>query len=77
MRTTLDIDEDVLQAAKELGAKERRIAGAVLSDMARLGFRGRGHPASDGLRNGVEVLPSRGEVVTMAHAEALMDEEGI
>jgi len=77
MRTTLDIDEDVLQAAKELAAKERRTTGAVLSDLARLGFQSGGPAESGGLRNGVEVLPSRGEKVTMAHVSGLMDEEGI
>jgi Arc/MetJ family transcription regulator len=35
MRTTLDIDEDVLQAAKELGAARRKTAGQVISDLAR------------------------------------------
>ena len=32
MRTTLDIDDDILQAAKELGERENRTAGQVLSD---------------------------------------------
>jgi hypothetical protein len=39
MRTTLDIDEDVLLAAKELARIQRRTAGEVLSDLARQGLR--------------------------------------
>ena len=34
MRTTLDIDEDVLETAKELAAKRGTTAGRVLSDLA-------------------------------------------
>ena len=77
MRTTLDIDEDVLQAAKELAAKERRTTGAVLSDLARQGFQSGSQAEPGAIRNGLEVLPSRGEKVTMAHVNGLMDEEGI
>ncbi len=35
MRTTLDIDDDVLQAAKELARAEGKTAGQVLSELAR------------------------------------------
>ncbi|OYW53489.1 MAG: hypothetical protein B7Y80_14905 [Hyphomicrobium sp. 32-62-53] len=35
MRTTLDIDEDILAAAKELARAEGKTAGQVLSDLAR------------------------------------------
>jgi hypothetical protein len=35
MRTTLDIDDDVLQAAKERARRERSTAGKVLSALAR------------------------------------------
>ncbi len=38
MRTTLDIDDDVLQAAKELAQRERKTAGRVLSELARRGM---------------------------------------
>ena len=76
MRTTLDIDEDVLQAAKELAAKEKRTTGAVLSELARRGFRaGRGREGR--VRNGVEMLPARGEKMTLERVRQLMDEEGI
>jgi len=35
MRTTLDIDEDVLNAAKDLARREKKTAGQVLSELAR------------------------------------------
>lgn len=56
MRTTLDIDEDVLQAAKELAAVRRLTAGRVISDLARASL----EPArTDRTRNGVPLLPRR------------------
>ena len=36
MRTTLDIDDDVLAAAKERAAAQKTTTGKVLSDLARL-----------------------------------------
>jgi hypothetical protein len=35
MRTTLDIDDDVLQAAKERARRENKTAGEVISELAR------------------------------------------
>ncbi len=35
MRTTLDIDDDILSAAKELAKAESRTMGEVISDLAR------------------------------------------
>jgi hypothetical protein len=56
MRTTVDIDDDVLQAAKELAASRGTTAGRVLSDLARKAL----EPArSVKVRNGVPVLPRR------------------
>jgi hypothetical protein len=38
MRTTLDIDDDVVAAARELAAEERRSLGSVISELARRGL---------------------------------------
>jgi hypothetical protein len=38
MRTTLDIDDDVVAAARELAACERRSLGSVISALARQGL---------------------------------------
>jgi len=35
MRTTLDIDDDVLLAAKERARREKKTAGTVISELAR------------------------------------------
>jgi len=37
MRTTLDIDDDVLQAAKELAQRDKKTTGEMLSELARKG----------------------------------------
>jgi hypothetical protein len=74
MRTTLDIDEDVLQAAKEIAVQERTTAGKVLSNLAR---RGLAPERPSELRNGVPLLPPRaGEgVVTADEVRRLRDDE--
>ena len=38
MRTTLSIDEDVLQAARSLAAAQQRSLGQVISELARRGL---------------------------------------
>lgn len=79
MRTTLDIEDDVLQAAKELAQREGSTAGKVLSALARRGLAA--PPAkskkSSGTRGGVPLLSSRGEVITLEHIRHLMDQEGV
>jgi hypothetical protein len=79
MRTTLDIEDDVLQAAKELAQREGGTAGQVISALARRGLAG-SHTKSKkkpGSRGGVPLLPSRGEVVTLERVQNLMDKEGV
>lgn len=79
MRTTLDIEDDVLQAAKELAQRDGSTAGRVLSELARRGLTAQtptGKRRSP-TRGGVPVLPSRGEVVTLEKVRGLIDEEGI
>ncbi len=56
MRTTLDIDDDVLQAAKELAVVRGTTAGQMLSELARKALT----PVSAvRIRNGVPLLPPR------------------
>ena len=75
MRTTLDIDEDVLQAAKELAEYRHVTAGKVLSDLARRALTPTGPVAK--VRNGVPLLPHRpgSQIVTMKLVNELRDEE--
>jgi hypothetical protein len=49
MRTTLDIDDDVVAAARELAASERRPLGAVISELARRGLTPARVETADGL----------------------------
>ncbi|MDA1185410.1 MAG: CopG family transcriptional regulator [Acidobacteria bacterium] len=56
MRTTLDIDPDVLLAAKELAEHRGTTAGKVLSDLARKALAPKRRAA---VRNGIRLLPCR------------------
>lgn len=59
MRTTLNIDDDVLRAVKEIAKLRGNTAGAILSELARESLeRARAAPAVD-VRNGVPLLPAR------------------
>jgi len=72
VRTTLDLDDDVLQAAKEIAALRRQTAGQVLSDLARKALTATSRAR---VRNGVPLLPSRpGRIVTAAMVENALDE---
>ena len=73
MRTTLDIDADVLLAVKELAASTGATAGQVISDLARKALASPARGAR--VRNGVPVLPARrGEAPrTMALVNELRD----
>jgi hypothetical protein len=79
MRTTLDIEEDVLQAAKELAQREGSTAGHILSVLARRGLTipEGAVKKSPRIRGGIPLLQSRGEVMTMERIRKLMDQEGI
>ncbi len=56
VRTTLDIDDDVLQAAKDLASHRNTTAGKVLSELARRALEPTGRQS---VRNGVRLLPRR------------------
>ena len=56
MRTTLNIDDDVLQAAKELAAIRGLTAGRVISDLVRVAL---APSRPERMRNGVPLLPPR------------------
>ena len=74
MRTTLTIDDDLLMAAKEVAAAQRRPAGAVLSEWARRGINAAAIDTPVEVRNGFEVIPSRGVIVTTEFVRQLIDE---
>ncbi len=75
MRTTLDLDEDVLQAAKELAECTGVTAGKMLSNLARKALTPTGPVPK--VRNGVPLLPrpSGGRIMTMKLVNELRDDE--
>jgi hypothetical protein len=54
MRTTLVIDDDVLSAAREMAAVEKKTVGEVMSSLARSALSSR--PSKARTRNGVPLL---------------------
>jgi Arc/MetJ family transcription regulator len=74
MRTTLDIDDDVLAAAKELATSQKSTVGQVLSDLARTAMT-RAAEKQPKYRNGFRLLPRTGKVITSELIEKLMEEE--
>lgn len=75
MRTTLDIEDDVLQVAKEMAQRDGIPIGQIVSVLARRGLAQR----REGLslyRGGVSLLPSRGEVITPEKVQTIKDAEG-
>ena len=56
MRTTLDLHDDVLAAAKDLADARRTTLGEIVSELIRRALEPRRSPA---VRNGVPLLPRR------------------
>jgi Arc/MetJ family transcription regulator len=83
MRTTIDIDDDLLAAAKELARRENMTAGQIVSRLLREGLTGtRKNPAGrrEGQRRGVagfRPFTGRGKAVTNEQVNALRDAEGV
>ena len=82
MRTTLDIEDDVLLAAKETARRNKLSIGAVISDLARRTLTAQSTPQGRrretrhaGLAKlGIEPLPRRGGVVTNEIINQLRDD---
>lgn len=73
VRTTLELDDDILQAAKELAAARGVTAGRVISDLARRALTPTTRAAE--MRNGVPLLPRRAgaRFLTMKEVNELRD----
>ncbi len=76
-RTTLTIDDDVLLAAQERAAREKRTVGDVLSELARAGLTGAvsSPRALASTRHGFCPLPRRGPAVSHALVDELRGED--
>lgn len=81
MRTTVNIDDDVLIAAKATATTAHSSVGAVLSDWTRRGqlqaLRGpvKACTRQRQTRNGIALLPKRGVTVTSEQLYRLLDNE--
>ena len=78
MRTTLDIDDHVLAAAKEIAQRERSSAGQVISRLVRLALTARAdaQPSAPTV-GGFRPLASRGALVGNDQVNALREAEGV
>jgi len=73
MRTTLDIDDDVVTAARELASEERRSLGSVISELARRGLTPARVEASDGMP--VIRVPAGTPPITAEMVRRALDED--
>lgn len=75
MRTTVDLDDDVVAAVKDRAQRERRSMGAVLSELARAALTAAApNPSGEGFY-GFHPLPRRGGMVTNALIDDLREDE--
>jgi hypothetical protein len=76
MRTTLDIDDSVLQAAKQIAQATRSTAGEVISQLAKKGLAA---TTSRGVKNGagfpVFSVPSDAAPLTTTAVKSLLSNE--
>ena len=80
MRTTLDHDEDILLAAKELARQQRVAAGTVISRLVRQALSGQVADSSVGGESsvaGFRPFAARGRVVSNAQVDVLRDQDGV
>ena len=78
MRTTLDIDENVLAATKEIAKRQRKPAGKLASQLMREALQlraGRTLPKSSG-RHGFRPIPSGRAPVSNELVNKMRDELG-
>lgn len=81
MRTTLDIDEDVLNAAKALARQQNKSAGQVVSRLLRDALTGQTIRLGEGGKAasvaGFRPFASGGNIVTNDQVNALREQEGV
>lgn len=81
MRTTIDIEPDVLSAAKEIARQKHVGVGKVVSDLLRQALTGEtgSYSQSDSSTSatGFEPFPARGVIVTNDLIDRLRDAEGV
>jgi hypothetical protein len=81
MRTTIDIEPDVLDAAKELARHKRVGVGKIVSQLLRQALTGSAPVVEPGKASfgvaGFDPFPARGVVVSNDTVNRLRDAEGV
>jgi hypothetical protein len=79
MRTTLDIDDAVLAAAKELAEAQNRSAGAVISELARKGLSQVPGHRTTARKSAFPVfsVPANARQITSSDVKTLIADEGL
>ena len=89
MRTTLDIADDVLLAAKEIARREKKPLGQIISELARRAFAQADQATAQGAPSatphvserlaayGIHPLPARGAIVSNELINRIRDKERI
>ena len=83
MRTTLDIDDDVLLAVRRIARRESKSVGGAVSDLLRRALAGDepheapdAEPPAGAAEFGFRPFPSRGGIVTNALIDRLREGSG-
>jgi hypothetical protein len=89
MRTTLDIADDVLFAAKEVARRDRKTLGQIASELMRRGLSSGVTAQNVAMPSGTDevdvrfralgfrTLPARGGIVTNELIDRLREQEGV
>lgn len=78
MRTTIDIEDDVLAATKELARLQNVSAGYIVSKLIREALAGHQQAlAGEKVVAGFRPFPARGTLVTNGQVDELRDQEGV
>ncbi len=79
MRTTLDLDDEILLAAKELARQQQVAVGKIISRLVREALTGRATSSSTDTPGvgGFRPFPANGRLVTNSQVDALRDSEGV
>ncbi len=78
MKTTLDIDDDVLQAAEDLARRDKKNAGKVVSEVFRHGLSAQNQSSIPvRVRHGIPLLPllPGAPIITNEQIDKLREED--
>lgn len=76
MRTTLDIDSSVLEAARSIALLSRRSIGTVISELAARGMKA-GQTTSSESGHPVFLLPGDAQPLNLLTIRGLIDDDGL